>query len=161
VGEGQWLIARLDGEEKAREQTYAEARAEARAKFIEEKAAADLKAAAEAALAKIKEAKAAGKSFADAAKEAGVTETKSASAVTASYKPDAITEPATLFQAASKVDPGGFGDVLIESDRAFILHVVSRELVKDNNQNETLVFDSWLASRVEAAKVDQIWKRNK
>ena len=175
VGEGQWLIARLDGEEKAREQTYAEARAEARAKFIEEKAAADLKAAAEAALAKIKEAKAAGKSFADAAKEAGVTETKSASAVTASYKPDAITEPATLFQAASKVDPGGFGDVLIESDRAFILHVVTRELVKDpnratsldsavtmaNNQNETLVFDSWLASRVEAAKVDQIWKRNK
>jgi hypothetical protein len=175
VGEGQWLIARLDGEEKEREKTYAEARADARAQFIAEKAAADLKAAAETALTKIKEGIAAGKSFADAAKEAGVTETKSVNAITSTHKPDGATEPATLFKAASEVDPGGFADVLVESDRAFILHVVKREVVKDpnsataldsaitmaNNQNETLMFDSWLAARVEAAKVDQIWKRSR
>ena len=175
VGENQWLIARLDGEEKAREMTFAEARADARAKFIAEKAAADLKAAAETALTKIKEAIAGGKSFADAAKDAGVTETKAVTAITSAYKPDGATEPPKLFDAASKVDPGGFADVLIESDRAFILHVVKREVVKDpnaataldsavtmaNNQNETLMFDAWLAARVEAAKVDQIYKRAK
>lgn len=175
VGEGQWLIARLDGEEKERDKTFPEARAEARAKFIEEKAAADLKAAAETALTKIKEAIAAGKSFADAAKDAGVTETKTITAATSTYKPDGATEPTNFFQAASKVDPGGFADVLVESDRAFILHVVKREVVKDptaattldaavksaENQSETLIFDSWLAARIEAAKVDQLYKQEK
>ena len=175
VGEIQWLVARLDGEEKAREMTYGEARAEARAKFIAEKAEADLKAAAETALTKIKEAIAGGKSFADAAKDAGITETKAVTAITSSYKPDGATEPSKLFEAASKVDPGGFADVLIESDRVFILNVVKREIVKDpkaantldsavtmaNNQNETLMFDAWLSARVEAAKVDQLYKKSK
>lgn len=175
VGEGQWLIARMDGEEKTREKTYPEARAEARAKFIAEKAAADMKTAAEAALAKIKEVMTAGKSFADAAKEAGVAETKAVTAVTASYKPDGATEPSTLFKAVSHVDPGGFADVVIESDRAFILHVVKREVVKDpagastldgalakaTSDNETFMFDSWLATQVEAAKVEQLYKKGK
>jgi len=172
VGDGQWLIARLDGEEKVREQTYAEARAEARAKLIEEKATADMKAAAEEAIKKIKEGLAAGKSFADAAKEAGAVESKSITDLTSSRRVEAATEPANLFQAASKVDPGGFADVVMESERAFILRVVKREIVKDpdaiatldsavtmaNNTNETLVFDAWLAVRVEDAKVDQIYK---
>ena len=73
------------------------------------------------------------------------------------------------------MDPGGFADVLIESDRVFILNVVKREIVKDpkaantldsavtmaNNQNETLMFDAWLSARVEAAKVDQLYKKSK
>ena len=173
VADNQWLIARLDGEEKAREKTYGEARAEVRAKFIADKAAADLKAAAEAAITKIKAAIAAGKSFADAAKEAELTGIKSVTAVTSTYKPDGATEPQNLFQAASDVDPGAIADVIIESDRVFILHVVKREVVKDPNsaasidaavasaasQNEMLVFDSWMASRVEDAKVEQLYKK--
>jgi len=174
VADNQWLIARLDGEEKAREKTFGEARAEARAQYIAEKAAADLKAAAEAAVTKIKAALAAGQAFAEAAKDAGLTGIKTVTAITSTYKPDGATEPQNLFQAASNVDPGAIADVIIESDRAFILHVVSREVVKDPNgaasidaavasaatQNEMLVFDSWLASRVEDAKVEQLYKKH-
>ena len=173
VGENQWLIARLDGEEKAREKTYGEARADARAQFIAEKAAANMKAAAEEAVTKIKTALAAGTSFADAAKEAGLTGIKSVAAITSSYKVDGATEPRNLFQAASSVDPGAVADVVIESDRAFVVHVVKREVVKDPNsatsidaevasaitQNEMLVFDAWLTSRIEDAKVEQLNRR--
>jgi hypothetical protein len=173
VGDNQWLVARLDGEEKSREMTYPEARADARAKFIADKAAADMKAAAEEAATKIKAALATGKSFADAAKESGLNEIKAVKAITSSYKPEGASEPANLFQAASNIDPGALAEPIIEADRAFILHVVKREVVKDPNQsasidaavasacnqNETLVFDSWLASRIEAANVEQLYKR--
>lgn len=173
VGDNQWLIARLDGEEIAREKTFGEARADARARFIADKAAANMKAAAEEASTKIKTALSAGKSFAEAAKDAGLTGIKSVAAITSTYKPDGATEPQNLFQAASTVDPDGLADVIVESDRAFIVHVVKREVVKDPNsaanidaavtqassQNEMLVFDSWLSSRIEAAKVEQLYKR--
>jgi len=173
VGDNQWLVARLDGEEKAREKTYGEARAEARAQYIAEKAAADMKKAAEEAITKIKTALAAGTSFADAAKEAGLTGIKTVTAISSSYKVDGATEPKDLFQAASNVDPGAVADAIVESDRAFILHVVKREVVKDPNstasidaaiasatsQNEMLVFDSWLSSRVEEAKVEELYKK--
>ncbi|MEI6605817.1 MAG: SurA N-terminal domain-containing protein [Verrucomicrobiota bacterium] len=173
VGENQWLIARLDGEEKAREKSFGEARAEARAKYIAQKAAADLKTAAEAASAKIKTALAEGKSFADAAKDAELTGSKTVTNLTSTYKADGATEPQNLFKAASNVDPGAMADVIIESDRAFVLHVVKREVVKDpgnaasidtavasaSTQNEMFVFDSWLASRIEDAKVEQLYKK--
>jgi hypothetical protein len=172
VGEGQWLVGRLDGEEKVREQTYGEARADARAKLIEEKATADMKAAAEAALAKVKEAVAAGKTFAEAAKEAGLLGAKTITDLTSSRRVDQPTEPANLFQDASKVDPGSFAEVIVEPERAFILRVVKREVVREanaemmadaavnraNNENETFVFDAWLAAKVEDAKVDQLYK---
>ncbi|MCF7734081.1 MAG: hypothetical protein K9N23_20525 [Akkermansiaceae bacterium] len=172
VGDGQWLIARLDGEEKVREMTYSEARADARAKLIEIKSTADMKAAAEEAIKQVKEALAAGKSFADAAKEAGTVESKSITDLTSARPADSATEPSNLFQAVSTVDPGTFGDVIMELDRAFIAYVVKREVVKDpnstttvdsavsmaNNTQGTLIFDSWLAARVEDAKVDQIYK---
>jgi hypothetical protein len=172
VGENQWLVARLDGEEKSREMTYAEARADARAKFIAEKAAADMKTAADDASTKIKASLSTGKSFADAAKDAGLSEIKTVTAVTSSYKPDGATEPKNIFQAASNIDPGAIADVIVEADRAFILHVVKREVIKDPNlaasidaavtsavnSYETLVFDSWLASRIESAKVVQLYK---
>ncbi|MEI6674577.1 MAG: hypothetical protein WCO57_05320 [Verrucomicrobiota bacterium] len=173
VGENQWLVARLDGEEKTREKTYPEARADARAKFIAEKAAADMKAAAEEAVTKIKAGLTAGKAFAEAAKEAGLAETKAVTAITSNYKPEGASEPQNLFQAASTIDPGALAEPILESDRAFILHVVKREVVKDPNsaasidaavtsacnQNETLVFDSWLATQIEAAKVEQLYTR--
>jgi len=173
VGENQWLIARLDGEEKAREKTFGEARAEARARYIAEKAAADLKAAAEAASTKIKTALADGKAFAEAAKDAELTGIKAVTNLTSTYKVDGASEPQNLFKAASNVDPGGMADVIIESDRAFVLHIVKREVVKDPGnaasvdsavasaatQNEMLVFDSWLASHVEDAKVEQLYKK--
>jgi peptidyl-prolyl cis-trans isomerase D len=173
IGENQWLVARLDGEEKARPKTFEEAKDEARSQYIQEKAAEALKAAADEATAKIKESLAAGKAFADAAKEAGITEIKEFSKVTTSYQPDAATEPRNLFEAARNVDPGGLAEVITEADRAFIVHVVSREVEKQadaaaridaevashSRQNELIAFMGWLDDRIEAANVEQLYKK--
>jgi hypothetical protein len=173
VGENQWVVARLDGEEKSRPKTYEEARADARAQYISEKASEALKAAASEASTKIKSALAAGKSFAEAAKEAGIAETKAFSAITSSSKPDTATQPANLFNASHTTDPGALADVITESDRAFIVFVGKREVIKEadaakkidaevasnTTKNETFAFISWIASRTEAAKVEQLYKR--
>ncbi len=173
IGENQWLVARLDGEEKSRPKTFEEAKDEARLQYIKEKAAEGMKAAADEAVTKIKSVLTAGKSFADAAKEAGLTETKEFSKVTSSYRPDAASEPRNLFEAARNVDPGGLAEVIIEADRAFIVHVASREVEKQADaatridtevtssarQNELIAFMGWLADRIEAAKVEQLYKK--
>jgi hypothetical protein len=173
VGENQWIVARIDAEEKSRPKTYEEARADARAQYISEKAAEAMKAAANEAITKIKTSLAAGKSFADAAKDAGIAETKAFSAITSTYKPDGASEPANLFEAVRNVDPGSIAEVITESDRAFILQVAKREVVKDPNavaridsevasranENETIAFTSWITARTEAAKVEQLYKK--
>ncbi len=173
VGENQWIIARLDGEEKSRPKTYEEARAEARAQFISEKAGEALKTAANDDITKIKVLLAAGKSFADAAKEVGIPEIKTFSAITSTYRPDGASEPQNLFEAARNVDPGAIAEVITESERAFILHVAKREVVKEANaaakidaevtsrttENETIAFSSWIAARTDAAKVEQLYKQ--
>jgi hypothetical protein len=170
VGENQWLVARLDAEEKSRTQTYEEARAEARAQYISEKAEEALKAAADAAVVKIKESLAAGKSFADAAKEAGINEVTTSQNITSSSRPDGATEPQNLFEITRNVDPGALAEVVTESDRAFIIHVAKREVVKEPNAaarldsevtsqtttNETIAFLSWLNARTEAANVQKL-----
>jgi len=173
IGENQWLVARLDGEEKSRPKTFEEAKDEARAQYISEKATEAMKAAANEAVTKIKASLAAGKSFADAAKEAGITEVKEVSKVTSTYSPDAATEPKNLFEATKNVDPGALADVITEADRAFIVHVAKREVVKEENaatrldsevkrsasQNEMIAFTGWLAAQTEAAKVELLYKK--
>lgn len=171
VGEGQWLIARLDGEEPSRVKTYAEARSDARAQYISEKGVEALKKGAEEAAGKIKESIKAGKSFADAAKEAGINETRKAEKVSRSYRPDPVDEPQGLFEAVREIDPGSLANNIVESDRAFIIHVVKREVVKEpnadaridaevnnaTNQNETAAFMSWLSEKIEDAKVEDLY----
>lgn len=173
VGEGQWIVARLESEEPARVMTYQEARADARAKYIQEKGGEALKAAVEEASKKIKEGLEAKKSFADAAKEAGVTEIKTVENVSRSYRPDSFTEPQTLFEDARYTNPGELANNIIESDRAFIVYVVKREVVKEENAaarldmevkqasagNVFAAFNSWLAAETEAAKVDNLFKK--
>lgn len=169
IGEDEWLIARLDETEQVRPQTYEEARDEARARLIAEQAAAALKKAVEDAAEKIKAALADGKSFADAAKEAGITqETVSLPEVTIGYQGDTTKIPSNLFDAAKYTDPGSLTEPVIEADRAFIIHVVSREIIKQENADETLkaqieraqeaariaAFDSWLTARAEAANIE-------
>lgn len=169
IGENEWLIARLDETEKVRAQTYEEARDDARARLIAEQASAALKKATEEAAEKIKTSLAAGKSFADAAKEAGITEeTVSLLEVTAGYQGDTTKIPSTLFDAAKYTDPGALTEPVIESNRAFIIHVVKREIVKQENAETALetdfkraedatriaAFNSWLAARTEAANVE-------
>ncbi len=173
IGENQWLIARIDGEEKSRTKTFDEARADARAQYISEKAVEAMKTAATEAVTKIQASITAGKSFADAAKEAGIAEVKAFSSIISTYRPDSATEPQNLFQAARVIDPGSLAEAIIESDRAFIIHVSKREVVKEANaatrldselktrstQNETFAFSSWLGARLDAAKVETLYKQ--
>jgi hypothetical protein len=173
IGENQWLVARLDGEEKSRTKTYEEARGDARADFILGKATTDLKAAAEEAVTKIKTLLATGKTFAEAAKEAGINQTKAFNAINSTYRPDSANEPANLFAAARDVDPGAIADVITESDRSFILYVAKREVEKEANAdaridaevssrssgNEIFAFSSWLSERIKDAKVEQNYSR--
>lgn len=173
VGDNQWIVARLDGEEKSRPKTFEEAKTDARAQYIAEKATEAMKAAATEACTKIKDALAAGKSFTEAAKEAGITEVKEFSKANSTYRPDPATEPKNLFEAARNVDPGTLAEPIFESDRAFILHVAKREVVKEPtaatrldsevtaraNENETIAFTGWITARTEAAKVEQLYKK--
>jgi hypothetical protein len=173
IGENQWVIARIDGEEKSRTKTYEEARDDARAQYISAKALEAMKAAANDAATKIKASLAAGKSFTEAAKEAGITESKAFSAITSTSKPEEATQPKNLFTVARNVDPGTLADVINEADRSFILYVAKREVIKKAdaaanidsevasraNENETIAFMSWIAARTEAAKVEQLDKR--
>lgn len=172
VGENQWVVARLDTEEKSRAKTFEEARADARAQYISEKAAEALKTATNEDITKIKTLLAAGKSFADAAKEVGIPETKPFTAITSTYRPDGATEPQNLFEASRYVDPGTVTDAITESERAFILYVAKREVVKEPNAdaridseiatgtrgNETYAFSAWINARTDAAKVEQLYK---
>ena len=173
VGDNQWIVARIDGEEKSRAKTFEEARGDARAQYISEKATEALKAAAADDLTKIKTLLSAGKTFAEAAKEAGIPETRPFTAIISTYRPDGASEPQNLFEAARNVEPGTLADVITESDRAFILHVAKREVVKAaaaatridsevaslTRKNETIAFTAWIAERTEVAKVEQLYKR--
>lgn len=173
IGENQWLVARLDGEETVRNKTFDEAKDEAKAQYVQEKATEALKKAAGEALEKIKAAVAGGKSFADASKEAGIAETRKFEKVGRSHQPDAAAEPANLFIAASYVDPGAVADVITEGERAFILHVAKREVVKEAEasarldgevrssaaRNGMAAFGDWMQARYEAAKVEQLYKQ--
>ncbi len=173
VGENQWFIARLDGTEPSRAKTYEEAKAEARDQYINEKATEAMKTAATEAITKLKASVSSGKSFADAAKEVGLTETKPFTAISKTSTPDAATQPQNLFELAQNIDPKGIADVIVQSDRAFILYVAKREVVKEANAetrldsevtsitsgNESMAFSSWLAARAQAAKIEQLAKR--
>jgi peptidyl-prolyl cis-trans isomerase D len=175
IAENQWLIARLDGEEKPRPKTFEEAREEARTRLVAAKAAEALKKGADEALEKIKASLAAGKSFAESAKSAGIdaAHVKGFKNINSATKPDAANEPSQLFQSASNVEPGTLADVITEQNRAFIVHVASREVEKDPKadetlktqvessamQNESLAFTGWLKERTEAAKVESLIKR--
>jgi hypothetical protein len=173
VGEGQWLVARLDGEEPARVKTFEEARDQARAQYIKEKGAEALRKAAEENAKKLKEALAAGKSFGDAAKELGLTTTPFTN-VTAAARPDIETQPSGLFRAVSNVDPGTVTEPVIEGDRAFLIYVAKREVVKSPDsatrvdsmvesmaqQNGMIALQAWLAERAAAAKVERLYKQS-
>ena len=173
IGENQWIVARIDGEEKSRPKTYEEARAEARAQYISEKANEALKAATNDNITKIKALLSAGKSFAEATQEVGIPTTKAFNAINSTYRPDQASEPKNLFETSRNLDPNSLADAILESDRAFMVYVAKREVLKTpdtttgidaevtsrTTENETMAFMSWIAARTEAAKVEQLYKR--
>ena len=172
IGENQWLIARLDEIVPVRTQTFAEARDEARARLIAEKADTALQETAQAAIETIKTSLADGKTFPEAAKAAGITsEAIHLSDLTATYQPDTATLPANLFDIARYITPGEIAEPALESDRAFIVHIEAREIVKTDSpgtegalqnatqENEIRAFTSWLAAKAEAAKIQPLYRQ--
>lgn len=174
IGENEWLIARLEETEESRVQTFEEARAEARARLIADKATAGLKEVAEKATGEIKAAVAEGKTFDEAAKAAGITtETVSLPEVTSSYQGDTTKVPSNLFDSARYIDPGSLSEPVVESDRAFLVHIVSREVVKQEDaeagiearvqstadSNKLTAFGSWLSAKSEAADIQQLYRQ--
>ena len=174
IGENEWLVARLEETEESRVQTFDEARAEARARLIADKATAGLKEAAGKATEEIRTAVAGGKSFDEAAKAAGITnETVSLPEVTSSYQGDTTKVPSNLFDAAKHIDPGSLSEPVVESDRAFLVHIVSREVVKQEDaeagietrlqsateRNKLTAFSSWLNAKSEAADIQQLYRQ--
>lgn len=172
VGENQWLIARLDQEIPARPKTYEEAKEEVRDRYIQEKASEAMRAAAEKAKSAIIDGLAAGQSFIDATKDTAVADAREFSKVSSRHTPDIANEPRTLFSAARCVNPGEFADLVVESDRIFIVHVASREVEKSPNAeleidnamkssafgNQNNAFTDWLNERVEAAQVERLYR---
>jgi hypothetical protein len=173
VSENQWIVARTDEEETSRAKTYEEARDEARAQYIAEKAAEQLKVAANENITKIKESITAGKTFAEAAKDVGIEEVANFTDVTRTTTPDGTDQPQNLFEAVRTLDPGSIAEVIMESDRALIVHLDQREVVKNadqatridsevssrTNENQTIAFVAWIAERIQAAQVQELFKR--
>ncbi|MEY3394986.1 MAG: hypothetical protein RL346_1222 [Verrucomicrobiota bacterium] len=174
VGENDWFIARVDQIEPSRTKTFEEAKDLARARLLSNRVAEAFSKAANDANARIKAELAAGKSFEDAAKAAGinapVTEMKEVSQNT---EVDAKSAPAYLFNSARYVTPGQLTEPIIEQDRAFIVLVGSREVIKDetsermldmqirrsNQENQISAMGLWLAKQYETAKVEQLNRR--
>jgi hypothetical protein len=77
VGEGQWLVARLDNEEPARSKTFDESKGNVREQYIREKSIEALEKEAEELKQKLEAAIDAGKSFDTATSEAGINRTHS------------------------------------------------------------------------------------
>ena len=173
VGDGAWIVARLDEIEPSRVKTYEEAHEEARELYIEEKAVESMVEAAETAIEKINEALEAGESFAEAVEAAGLDEVHTFEEITNAHTPDPMYEPQNLYDASRTVVPGTVADVITESDRAFILYVDRRELVRDEEidqridmqlaqetrANESTAFIAWLRTRIQAADVQQLYRR--
>lgn len=175
IAENQWLIARLDGEEKPRIKTFEEARDEARARLVAEKAGEALKKGARDAVEKINASLTDGKSFANGAKDAGISAAnlKAFSKIKNSPRTNEVNEPNQLFQSASNVDPGKLAEIITEQNRAYIVHVSNREVLKDPKaeetiktqvkssatQNEMYAYSGWLKERTAAAKVESLIKR--
>jgi hypothetical protein len=173
IGENQWLVARLDEVEESRPKTFEEAKDEVRDRYIQEKATEAMRTAAEEAMEKIKQAVAEGNSFDEAAKSAGLDKTSSFTHIKSDHQPDPATEPSNLFEAARYINPGSLAEIIMQGDRAFILHVASREVEKSPDAasridgelasqaraNENRALLDWLADRAEAANVQRLGRR--
>lgn len=176
VGEGQWIVARLDKEEPSRVKTFDEAKQDARKQYISEKAREAMRKTAAEDVEKLKKAVASGKSYADAAKELGL-EVKTVSAAGASHRPDGDNEPAALFRTVAMLDPGTIAEPVLEPEksptRAFLIHLTKREVYKEEKPeaalqehiksaesgNATMAFMAWLGAKNEAAKIERLYRR--
>lgn len=172
VGENMWLVARLDEIKKSRPKTFEEAKEEVKVQYIREKAAEEMEKVMKEAAAKIAKALEEGSDFIDAAVNAGLKEMEPFSGIKSSFQPEAGKHPTSLFQLARTIDPNGLSEPLIEADRAYLVYVSKREVLKDENREQALdrevdiaintfrmaAFSDWLKSRQEAALIERYYR---
>lgn len=167
VGEDQWFIARLDEVEESRVKTFEEAEEELRADYIDEKADEKLDEFVTGKIAALKEKLEAGEGYAEAA-EALELEVKDLRSFTVSESLDNEFEARAIFQASATTNPGELADPLYQEDRAVIIYVEDRTIVKDDNrgqqvdnylsnlgrQNENAAFAAWIDQRFVNSRID-------
>lgn len=171
IGENDWLVAYVDEIEASRVKTFDEAKQDATAQLIADKAATALTKAANEANEKIKAALTEGKSFEEAAKSAGIeSDILTLTESTQKSQLDPAKYPAGFFDAAKFTAPGVVTEPIIESDRAFIVLVEKREFVIDANTQSMIdgqlsrvnedtgyaALTSWLNKKTEASNVQRL-----
>lgn len=166
VGDADWLMARLDQEEESREKTFAEAQAEVRAEWINEKGRAALLASATETKKKIEEALKAKTTFSKAAADLKL-KVKTLANVKNGETPAGQSEAPSLFSAAQYVNPGALTELVNANDATHIAFVDKREVEKDpsfdsmistglgryQDQMNLTTFQAWLAERRAASKL--------
>ncbi|BCX49339.1 hypothetical protein HAHE_32470 [Haloferula helveola] len=166
VGDNQWLVARLDEVEEVREKSFDEAKEEVKEQYVDEKADEAIKAEVEAKTEALKKSIEGGKSFEDAAKELEL-EPKKLGPWAMSDTLDDESASREIFQLASTVNPGEFAEPLYQDDRAVIIHVDNRQIIKDDNRgqqidslgsnleirNENAAFAAWLNEEIRQANL--------
>jgi len=166
VGTNEWLVVRLDEIDEPRTKTFEEAKEEITERYINEKVNEALTQDVEAKGTALEEAVEGGQSFTEAAKGLGL-ETKTLGPWGVSDPLPEEAQGREIFQQASTIAPGKFAEPLIDDERAVIIHVVKREILKDDNrgqqydrfasqfevQNENAAFAGWLDQQLEDADV--------
>lgn len=168
VGEADWLIARLDSEEASREKSFAEAKEQVKAEWIDEKGRAALQAEAAETKKKIEEAMKAQTPFAKAASELK-RKVQSLNNLKNGETPTGQSEAPSLFAAAQYVNPGSLTELVTGKDATYVALVEKREVEKDpsfdamlstglsryQDQMNLTAFQAWLAERRVASTITE------
>jgi hypothetical protein len=166
VGEGQFLIVRLDELEPAREETFEEAKMKVQSNYIEDNAGEALQKEVESKIAALKESMAAGQGFEEAAKALEL-EPRKLDPFARGDQVEGEPYAAQIFNLAATVNPGEFAEPLVNAMGGVIIHVDRREIVKDDNrggqidgqlrglgqQAQFFTFNAWLRQRISEARV--------
>lgn len=173
VGENQWLVARLEEVVASEVKTFEQAHDQVRKQYIEEKALEELEKAMDEAAEKVGNSLDAGKTFAEASVNAGLTDVEVFTKLTSSINTGEKNLPNGLFRMARAIEPGKISEVIVQGDRAHLLHIESRE-VEDGvnspdvletqiniaaNQNSMAAFSDWLKNVAEASNIQRLYRR--
>lgn len=173
VGENQWLVARLEEVVASEIKTFEQAHDQVRKQYIEEKALEKLEKAMDEAAEKISISLGEGKDFAEASSGAGLSQVESFANTTSSSKPANFVFPSGLFNLARSIEPGKTSEVILQTDRAFLIYVNGREVEEGvnspdalktqiniaANQNSMAAFSDWLKNVAEASNIQRLYRR--
>ncbi len=169
VGEEKFYVARLVTANPMRPMTFEEARATVEVQLRNMKAAEALRRNADETIARIREALAGGKSFEEAVAAAGLKVETISGVAPLGATPD----QAAVLRTTLMMEPGQLSGFVPASQGGYAVYLASRapldeaELAKQREQivsgiqegERNLLFQTWLASAREAAKIGRLQRR--